>query len=141
MKRKLMMHGMVLFLLGLITGLLIPHLRNPRSGLAAHLEGVMNGMFLVLAGLAWQELKLGERAQSIAYRLVLVGTWLNWATILMTAVLGTSKATPMAGAGYSASPAEENLVLGLLIVVVLTMVGALALFIAGLRGTASERPA
>ena len=138
MKRKLMMHGMTLFLLGLITGLAIPYLRNPRSGLAAHLEGVLNGMFLVLAGLAWQELKLSERALAIAYRLLLVGTWLNWATVLMTAILGTSKATPIAGAGYGASPAEETLVLGLLLVVVVTMVGALLLFIAGLRGPASK---
>src|SRR5580658_10869352 len=41
--RRLMWHGMFLFLLGLLTGFLEPHFINMRMGLAAHLEGVMNG--------------------------------------------------------------------------------------------------
>lgn len=39
--RRLMWHGMFLFLLGLITGFLEQHFTNVRMGLAAHLEGVM----------------------------------------------------------------------------------------------------
>src|SRR5260370_725648 len=52
MKRALMKHGMVLFLLGLITGLVIPQLHNPRMGGSAHLEGLLNGIFLPVLGAA-----------------------------------------------------------------------------------------
>ena len=40
-----MWHGMFLFLLGLITGLVEQRFTNIRVGLSAHLEGVMNGIF------------------------------------------------------------------------------------------------
>lgn len=43
LKRRLIWDGIFLFLLGLITGFLEPHFNNMRMGLAAHLEGVMNG--------------------------------------------------------------------------------------------------
>jgi hypothetical protein len=45
--RRLMWHGMFLFLLGLVTGFAEQNFANVRMGLAAHLEGVMNGTFLV----------------------------------------------------------------------------------------------
>lgn len=43
--------GIILFLIGLLTGVAIPKLANPRMGLASHLEGVLNGIFLVTVGL------------------------------------------------------------------------------------------
>jgi hypothetical protein len=43
--RRLMWHGMFLFLLGLFTGFAEPHFVNMRMGLAAHLEGVLNRHF------------------------------------------------------------------------------------------------
>jgi YD repeat-containing protein len=48
--RRLMFHGMVLFLLGLGTGFAEQHFANVRMGLAAHLEGLMNGIFLLALG-------------------------------------------------------------------------------------------
>jgi (hydroxyamino)benzene mutase len=42
-----MWHGMLLFLLGSITGLLEQRFTNVRMGLSAHLEGVMNGILLL----------------------------------------------------------------------------------------------
>jgi hypothetical protein len=53
--RQLMWLGMLLFLLGLLTGLAEQHFTNVRMGLAAHLEGVMNGIFLVALGAIWTE--------------------------------------------------------------------------------------
>lgn len=38
-----MWHGMCLFLLGLLTGFVESRFTNMRMGIAAHLEGVMNG--------------------------------------------------------------------------------------------------
>src|SRR5436190_22830619 len=77
-RRALIRHGLILFLLGLLTGFLVPALRNPRGGLAAHIEGVMNGMFLIGVGLSWAEIRLPSRAEVAAYRMVLLGTYLNW---------------------------------------------------------------
>ena len=53
--RRLMWHGMFSFLLGLVTGLLEQRFANMRMGLAAHLEGVMNGTFLIALGAIWTE--------------------------------------------------------------------------------------
>ena len=137
MKRTLMKNGMMLFLLGLLTGLAVPALRNPRMGLSAHLEGVLNGMFLLVVGLVWDELGFKERTRKAAYALVLVGTWANWGATLLSGILGTSRFTPLAGAGFHASDAAELLVGAILVLVSVAMVVALGLFFAGLRG---ERP-
>jgi (hydroxyamino)benzene mutase len=51
-QRRLMWHGMFLFLLGLVTGFAESGFTNVRMGLAAHLEGVLNGIFLVALGSA-----------------------------------------------------------------------------------------
>ena len=48
--RRLMWHGMFLFRRGLLTGFAEHHFVNIRMGLAAHLEGVMNGIFLLALG-------------------------------------------------------------------------------------------
>lgn len=63
-KRRLVWHGMLLFLLGLLTGFVETGFQNPRMGLAAHLEGVMNGTFLVALGAIWSEVKLQTRQKA-----------------------------------------------------------------------------
>lgn len=124
LRRRFLRHGLLLFLLGLATGLVVPAMTNPRAGLAAHLEGVMNGMFLVVVGLVWPELRLSERAGRVLSWLLLFGTYANWATTTATGVLGTSKGTPIAGAGFGAAPLAESLVYGALVLVGLTMLAA-----------------
>jgi hydroxylaminobenzene mutase len=46
-QRRLIWHGMFLFLLGLLIGFAEGQVINPRMALAAHLEGLMNGTFLI----------------------------------------------------------------------------------------------
>ena len=65
--RRLLFHGMCLFLLGLLTGFAEQHFANVRMGLAAHLEGVMNGIFLVGLGAIWNDVRLSRPIKSIAY--------------------------------------------------------------------------
>jgi (hydroxyamino)benzene mutase len=65
-KRKLIWHGMFLFLLGLLTGFVETKFRNPRMGLAAHLEGVMNGTFLIALGAVWMEVRLPSKLRAVA---------------------------------------------------------------------------
>ena len=64
--RRLMWHGMFLFLLGLITGLVEQRFTNIRMGLSAHLEGVMNGTFLIALGAIWGHVELSPRIEKAA---------------------------------------------------------------------------
>lgn len=124
-KRGLTRHGMTLFLAGLLTGLAVPLMLNPRAGLAGHLEGVVNGTFLVVLGCAWKELRLGARAQRFVYPAVVFGAWANWCATILSAILGTSKATPISGAGHAGTAVQEALVYGLFAAVAIAMVSAI----------------
>ena len=108
--RKIVAAGAILFLLGLITGFIIPLLENSRMGLAGHLEGVMNGTFLIAVGAVWTRLVLSTGFERTAFWLLLYGTYANWLLVLLAAFFGTSEMTPIAGAGYSGLPWQETLV-------------------------------
>lgn len=134
MARRLKMLGMILFLLGLITGFGLMSLKNPRMGLASHLEGVMNGTFLVVVGFLWNELRLSALATKVLLGSLLIGTFANWLVTLLAAIFGTSKMTPIAGAGFEGMAWQESLVSAGLVVVGLTMLVALGLLVYGMRG-------
>ena len=106
--RRLLWHGMLLFVLGLLTGLVQQQFKNPRMGLSAHLEGLMNGTFLLALGAAWPQVRLSPRASSAAYWTVLAGTYGNWAVTTLAAVLGTVAMTPIAGAGHGGQGWQET---------------------------------
>jgi (hydroxyamino)benzene mutase len=134
--RHLMWHGMLLFLLGLLTGLAEQRFTNVSMGLAAHLEGVMNGTFVVALGAIWTEVRLPSWTKAIVYWATLYGTYVNWLTTTLAAVFGTAANTPIAGAGYSGQPWQENLVAAGFLTVALAIVAASVLVLWGLRDTA-----
>ena len=109
-KRRLMWHGMLLFLLGLITGLLEQHFTNVRMGLSAHLEGVMNGILLLALGAAWNEVRLPHPVKVTAYCTALYGTYVNWLVTSIAAAFGTSANSPITSAGHIGQPWEESVV-------------------------------
>ena len=108
--RRLMFHGMCLFVLGLSTGFAEQHFANVRMGLAAHLEGVMNGIFLLALGAAWGQLKLPIGASKLAFWAVLYGTYINWFFTLLAAVFGTAALSPITGAGHNGLAWQESFV-------------------------------
>ena len=108
--RRLMWHGMCLFLLGLLTGFAEPRFSNMRMGLAAHLEGLMNGIFLIALGAVWIHVSLPLRAKKVTYWIVLYGTYANWFVTTLAGVFGTAALSPITGAGHSGRPWQENLV-------------------------------
>ena len=110
--RRLMWHGMFLFLLGLVTGLLEQRFANMRMGVSAHLEGVMNGIFLVALGAIWTEIRLSPPAKTAAFWTALYGTYANWVFTTLGAVLGTAAANPISAAGHHGQPWQESLVGG-----------------------------
>ncbi|QIG95692.1 MULTISPECIES: hypothetical protein [unclassified Bradyrhizobium] len=136
-RRRLLFHGMALFLIGLVTGLLEQHFSNVRMALAAHLEGVMNGTFLLAVGAIWSEVRLPSRASAIAYWALLCGTYGNWAVTTIAAILGTGALSPIAAPGLSAAPWQETLVTAGFISIGLAIIAASILLLWGLRGKAA----
>jgi hydroxylaminobenzene mutase len=59
---NLLFLGFLLFLLGLLTGLIVPVFTNPRLAVSSHIEGVLNGVFLIVLGLVWHKLVLSDKA-------------------------------------------------------------------------------
>src|SRR5277367_6302556 len=131
-----MWHGMCLFLLGLFTGFAEQHFANIRMGLAAHLEGVMNGIFLLALGAAWPEVRLSPVAKAIAYWTALCGTYGNWLITTLAAIFGTGALSPITAAGRSGLGWQENLVTGGFLTVGITIIACSVFVLWGLRAKA-----
>ena len=135
--RGLMWHGVFLFLLGLLTGFAELRFANPRMGLAAHLEGVMNGILLLALGAIWIEVRLHTAAKAIAYWTALYGSYGNWLVTTLAAIFGTAALSPITAAGHSGRPWQEGLVtVGFLTVGLADILFSL-LLLWGLRARAS----
>jgi len=131
---------MFLFLLGLLTGLAEQKFINVRMGLAAHLEGLMNGIFLVALGAVWTEVRLSSRLASVAFWSTLYGSYANWAVTTLSASFGTAALSPIAGAGHGGLAWQEGFVTAGFISVGIAMIGASVLVLWGLgsRPSADE---
>ena len=128
-----MFHGMFLFLLGLLTGFAEQHFANIRMGLAAHLEGVMNGTFLVALGAIWSHVRLSPAATRIAFWTVLYGTYVNWLVTTLAAIFGTAALSPITGAGHSGQAWKESFVTIGFMSVGIAIVASSVLVVWGLR--------
>ena len=134
--RRMMWHGMFLFLLGLVTGFAEQHFVNTRMGLAAHLEGVLNGILLVALGAAWTGVRLSPLPKAFAYWTALCGTYGNWLVTTLAAVFGTAALSPITGAGHSGQPWQEGFVTVGFLSVGITIIASSILILWGLRSKA-----
>lgn len=131
---RLTFSGVLLMLFGLITGLAVPKLSNPRMGLASHVEGMMSGMLLALLGLIWPKLKLGEKAMNAVCILSIYGAYANWANPLLAAAWDAG-GTMMPGAskGKKGTNTQETVISVLAVSMVLTLLTAVSVILWGLR--------
>jgi hydroxylaminobenzene mutase len=134
---RLVAHGVLLFFLSLLTGLLLvaapPLIANPRGVLAGHLEGAMNGMFLILVGLFFGRVRLSRKQLGVCRAALLYGCFANWFFTTLAGILGTSESTPIAGIGHHAGVAAEQFILAALVSVALAMVVSVGLLFIGIR--------
>lgn len=137
-KRRLAWHGLFLFLLGLLTGLVEQKFTNVRMGLAAHLEGLMNGIFLVALAAVWAEVRLSPRVKAAGYWAVLYGTYANWGFTTLAAIFGTGAMSPITGAGHSAQAWQEALVTVGFVSVGIGIIAASLMVLWGLRRNAAS---
>lgn len=127
---KLIFLGLILFLLGLAVGLFVQNTANPRMALSAHLQGVMNGMFLVVLGLIWKRLILSLTLLKVTFWLAVYGTFANLVAVIIAAVTGFGKMMPIAG-GQEGMGVMEGLISFLLISLSLCMIAVCIIVLIG----------
>ena len=127
---KLIFLGLILFLIGLSVGLVVENMANPRMALSAHLEGVINGMFLIILGLIWKRLILSKTLLILTFWLVVYGTFANLIAVIISAVTGFGKMMPIAG-GQEGTRVIEGLISFLLISLALCMLAVCIIVLIG----------
>jgi hydroxylaminobenzene mutase len=136
--RRLLQLGVTLFFFGLITGFAVPMAANPRMALSSHLEGVLNGIFLLVLGIIWGRLRIGATTSRMAFALLAYGTFTNWATTLVAAMWGAGESMmPLAAAGYTGTSAQEVLIAFGLLSLSVAMIVVCPIILWGLRGSAA----
>lgn len=138
--RRLICFGVLLFLLGLLTGFGISGMASPRLGLSSHLEGVLNGMLLMILGLIWPKLILSQALFKTGFGLALFGTFTNWATTLLAAIWGVGMTFMPISAGNAAGTAfQEAVIMTGLICLSVAMVLLSLIALWGLRSSVSKK--
>ncbi|MCA2243574.1 MULTISPECIES: hydrogenase [Mycobacterium] len=132
MQTALFTLGLVLFLLGLLTGLAAPAMKNARMALSSHLEALLNGMFLVLLGLLWPHVHVPHAWGIAAVALIVYAGYANWLATLLAAVWGAGRRfAPIAAGDHQASAAKEGVVSFLLITLSLAVLVGVVIVIVG----------
>jgi hydroxylaminobenzene mutase len=140
LSHKLIRYGVLLFLLGLITGFAIPAMENPRMGLSSHLEGVQNGMLLILFGIIWTKLRLSNRTLTWGYFLALFGTYTNWGTTFLAGIWGAgADMMPIAGGDFYGLAWQETVIQFGLLALSIAMLLVSGILLWGLRGRAAAK--
>ncbi|MGN6517286.1 MAG: hydrogenase, partial [Rhizomicrobium sp.] len=103
--------GVLLFLLGLLTGFAIPALKAPRIGLSAHLAATQMGVALIAFGFLWERLTFWNGWSAPLAHVLWISFYIVWAAILLGGIWGTGRALPIAGAGHVAAKWQEQITL------------------------------
>ena len=138
--RQLLRAGALLFLLGLLVGLAVQRFAIPRLALSTHLLGIMQGVFLMVAGLVWPHLRVGKLASRIGSALAAYGCLAAWTANLYGAVWAAGGSmVPMASGGVQGTAAQELAIRVLLRSSALSLIGAVLLMLWGLRSRAATQ--
>jgi hydroxylaminobenzene mutase len=130
---KLITLGIFLFLLGLIVGLIAPALANPRLAVSSHIEGVMNGMFLIILGLIWPRIKVSARLQKVNFLAAIYGTFVNWAGILIAAIFDGGQMLGIIAGGNESTALVEGIITFSLISLSVAMIAVCVITLIGLK--------
>lgn len=131
---KLIQLGVVLFLIGLLTGFTMPLLQNQRMGLSSHLEGIQNGIFLMIFGLIWERIELSEKYLKWSFNLAIYGTYTNWLTTFLAALWGAgSEMMPIAGQSMKGTILQEVMIKFGLVSLSISMIVVCIFIILGLK--------
>ncbi len=105
--RSLLTAGALLVFLGLILGAALSAFTNPRMALASHQQAIVAGILLMVFGITWQQAELVGRRARLTERILIIGAYALWIGTLLAASFGTSRATPISGAGFVGARWQE----------------------------------
>lgn len=91
LKRRLLWHGIFICTLGFIIGLFIPLYTNPRAGLATHVIGITEGLFIIAIGFCYQEVKLQLWVAKLNFWLLLVSGYCGLLGEFLGATFGVNR--------------------------------------------------
>ena len=131
---RLIQLGALLFLVALFIGLAVPVFAVPRLALSVHLLGLMQGLFLMIAGILWPRLALARTASNAAFWLLAYGCVAAWTANLLGAVWGAGNSiVPMAAGAARGSDLQETVIVVMLRSGGASLILGTALLLWGLR--------
>ena len=131
---RLIQLGVLVFLIALLVGLAVPLLAVPRLGLSAHLLGIMQGLFLIAAGLLWPRLQLTRALARLVFWLLVYGSFAAWAANMLGAIWGAGNSILTFAAGAARGSAlQEGVIAALLRTAGASLIVAVTLILWGLR--------
>jgi hypothetical protein len=141
--KRILMHGMLLVMVGLVWGLAVPATPHPRLALGAHIQLVTNGMLLMV--LATALLAVPNRVGPKSVMVMQLAAFLTWAMALSEVAnswWGTKQMLPLAAsqAGAAGGQSWQELIVTLAhLGAGFGLIAAWALLVIGfLRGTSRE---
>lgn len=117
--------GVLLFVIGLLTGFAIPRFRSPRIGLSAHLASTQSGVALIAFGLLWSHLDFWPGWSAPLADALWLSFYVLWFGLVLGAAWGTGRSLPIAGAGFQATKTQERTAIAFIVLGSLGSLGAL----------------
>lgn len=106
--------GLLLFVLGLLNGLIIPRTASPRLSLSAHLTAVQSGTFLIAIAWAWPYFEMAVPT-SLLFAYGLSGAlYTLWFGFLLAGIWGAGRNLAIAGQNSETSILRQGIVTALI---------------------------
>ena len=132
--------GILLFLIALLVGLSVPRFSVPRLGLSAHLLGIVQGLFLMVAGVLWPRLRLTRAMSRIGVWLALYGCFAAWTANVLAGVWGAGNTMlPLAAGQARGSALQETIIAIGLRTAAVSLIATALLILWGLRASAAGK--
>lgn len=106
--------GILLFVLGLLNGLIIPKTKSPRLSLSAHLTAVQSGTFLIAIAWAWPHFDM-EASTSLVVAYGLSGSlYILWLAFCLAGIWGAGRNLAIAGQNSETGVLRQGIVTALI---------------------------
>jgi (hydroxyamino)benzene mutase len=108
---RLIQIGFSFFLLAALIGLVVPRFAVPRVALSAHLIGILQGIFFIAVGTAWNRMALSTAMSRTAFWLLIYGGMAALASDLLAGVWGAGNSIlPMAAGTAHGTTFQEAVI-------------------------------
>jgi (hydroxyamino)benzene mutase len=102
--------GLLLFLVGLLNGLIIPKTKAPRLSLSAHLTAVQSGTFLIAIACAWPVFAMSHMMSLLAAGALSGSLITLWFAFFLAGILGAGHGLTIAGEGIETGAFQQRIV-------------------------------